>query len=242
MRTFQWILAVALAVFLGGVVIRGQAPSAAGATPPPTPCDLAPAKAAPPLDEEVTPLGGSSPKARIKDIMNSMMVPSSNAVWNAVATSTDQTGVHESRPTTDDDWNALYFAAVQLTEVGNLLMLPGRERCVGGAIPAQYRADFNQKAREIVEAGNIALIAAKKRDADAVAEAGERIDVACDACHEKYQIAPGDPDNYKKVLGTYKLTAEEAKAAAAAKPAAGAAPKPPAAAAPKAPTAAAPKK
>jgi hypothetical protein len=173
-------------------------------------------KAGAPLKEGVIPPGGASPKARIKDLMNSMMVPSSSAVWNAVATSTDATGVHESRPTTEDDWNKLYFAAVQLTEVGNLLLVPGRERCVGGAIPAQYRADFSQKTREIIEAGNIALIAAKKHDADAVAEAGERIDVACDACHEKYQIAPGDPDNYKKVLGTYKLTAEEQAVATAA--------------------------
>ena len=47
-----------------------------------------------------------------------------------------------------------------------------------------------------------------------IAEAGERIDVACDACHEMYQIAAGDPDNYKKVLGTYKLTAEEKAPAA----------------------------
>ena len=48
--------------------------------------------------------------------------------------------------------------------------------------------------------------------------------MACDKCHEKYQIAPGDPENYKKVLGTYKLTAEEKAAAAAGAPAAAKAP------------------
>jgi len=152
----------------------------------------------------------------MKDIMNSMMVPSSTAVWNSVADVTDATGVHEAKPETDEDWNKVYFSAVELTEIGNLLMVAGRERCLGGAIPLQYRADFNQKAREMIEAGNVAMIAAKKHDVDGISVAGERIDVACDACHEKYQIAQGDPENFRKVLGTYKLTPEEKAAGDAA--------------------------
>src|SRR5215831_15454268 len=119
MRTFHWFLPITLATFLGGVVTAQQPQQAAG-NPPPMPCDLAPAKAMPPTPEGQTPAGGMSPKTKIKDIMNSMMVPSSNAVWNAVATSTDATGVHESKPQTDDDWNNLYFSAVELTEVANL--------------------------------------------------------------------------------------------------------------------------
>ena len=39
--------------------------------------------------------------------------------------------------------------------------------------------------------------------------AGERIDVACDECHEKYQIVENDPDLAKKVLGTYKAPAKK---------------------------------
>ena len=246
MRTFHWFLLVTLSMFLGGVVIAQQAQQggtgSAAAVPPPAPCDLAPSPATKPPAEGTIPPGGPSAKARIKDIMNSMMVPASSGVWNSVATVTDATGVHESRPQTDEDWNNVYLNAVMLTEVGNLLMIPGRERCVGGAIPARYRADFNQKAREIIEAGNVALIAAKKHDVDGISEAGERIDVACDECHEMYQIAAGDPENYKKVLGTYKLTAEEKAAAAAEEAAAkaGAAKAP--APAPKTPAAPAPKK
>jgi hypothetical protein len=208
-------------MFLGEAVIAEQAapaaaPAETAAPPPPAPCDLplspstkAPVKGKPSI-------GGPSAKATIKDIMNSMMVPASTVVWNSVADVTDSTGVHESKPVTDDDWNSVYLSAAELTEVGNLLMVAGRERCLGGAIPAQYRADFNEKAREIIEAGNVALIAAKKHDVDGISVAGERIDVACDACHEKYQIAVGDPENFKKVLGTYKLTAEEKAAEEAA--------------------------
>lgn len=230
MRTFHWLSLITLTLFLGTVVINGQG------GPQTAPCDLPTAAATPPTPAGKVAPSGLAPKARIKDIMNSMMVPSSNYVWNAVATVTDETGVHEARPKTDEDWNNLYANAVELTEVANLLMLPGRERCLGGAIPVQYRTDFNQKARELLEAGNIAVIAAKKHDSDAVAEAGERIDVACDACHEKYQLTEGDPENAKKVLGTYKLTAAEKSGAAPAQPPAAAkpaaAPKPAAAAKP----------
>jgi fructose-1,6-bisphosphatase len=99
-------------------------------------------------------------------------------------------------------------------------MMQGRQRCVGGAIPVAYHTDFNRKAREMLEAANIALIAAKKHDANALGDAGERIDVACDECHEKYQLLEGDPENIHKVLGTYKMTAAEksAKAQAPAAP------------------------
>jgi len=220
MRTFHWIFFIALSIFLGGIVIAQEA---AQPTPPPAPCpDVLPAaiKAAPEGKPQLT---GMAAKATVKDIMNAMVVPSSTVIFGAVATVTDASGVHDSKPETDDQWNVVFANAVMLTEAANLLMVPGRTRCLGGAIPAQYRADYVQKAREFVEAGDEALVAAQKHDADGISNAGERLDVACDACHEKYQIAPGDPENYKKVLGTYKLTAEE-KAAAAAEQAAAKAP------------------
>jgi len=246
MRAVNWFLAVTLATFVGSVVVAGQAnksgdenPSSIGGPQEP-PCDQPSPAALPPAAPGHSMPASTVAKARINDVMNAMMVPSSNDVWNSVATVTDATGVHESRPKTDEDWNRVYHAAVELSEVPNLLLVTGRERCIGGAIPPQYRADFASKARELQEAANVAILAARKHDVDALSEAGERIDVACDACHEKYQIVKNDPENWKKVLGTYKLTPEEqkladadkaadlaaeAKAKAAAKPAA-AAPKP----------------
>jgi hypothetical protein len=236
MRTFHWIFLITLSIFMGGIVIAQEA---AQPTPPPAPCpDVLPAaiKAAP---EGKPQLSGMAPKAKVKDIMNAIVVPSSTVIFGAVATVTDTTGVHDSKPETDDQWNVVFANAVMLTEAANLLMMPGRTRCLGGAIPAQYRADYIQKARELVEAGDEALVAAQKHDVEGISGAGERLDVACDKCHEKYQIAQGDPDNYKKVLGTYKLTPEEKAAEAAAKAAAAKAATP---ASPKAATLAAPKK
>jgi hypothetical protein len=228
MRTFHWLFLVALTIFLGGAVIAQEAPQAPA---PVAPCEIslpAAIKAAP---SGKPPLSGMAPKAKVKDVMNSIIVPSSTVIFGSVATITDASGVHDFKPETDDQWNNVFANAVMLTEAANILMVPGRQRCLGGGIPAEYRADFLQKARELVEAGTEALVAAQKHDVDGISNAGERIDVACDVCHEKYQIAPGDPENYKKVLGTYKLTPEEKAAEAAEK-----------AAASKAATPAAPKK
>jgi hypothetical protein len=224
MRTFHWFFLVTLAVFLGGVVAAQQGPAPGLASPPVAPCNLPGSPGMKqPADENSGP-STQSPKAYVKDIMNSLMMPSAAGVWNAVATVTDQTGVHEYRPKTDDDWNAVIASAVQLVETPNLLMMAGRKRCVGGEIPAAFVTDWRRKARELQEAANIALIAAKKHDADALGEAGERIDVDCDECHEKYQLLDDDPDdNNGKVWGTWK-----AKPGSKAKPAV------PGAAAPKA--------
>ena len=236
MRTFHWFVLIILTLFVGGVVTAGQTTppaSPALAAPPVAPCALPGAPPMKPPANENSGPSTMSPKSYIKDVMNSMMMPAAAGVWNAVATVTDASGVHEYRPQTDDDWNAVIASATMLIETPNLLMMQGRQRCLGGAIPAAYRTDFNRKARELLEAANIALIAAKKHDADALGEAGERIDVACDECHEKYQLLQDDPENIHKVLGTYKMTAAEkaeaekhaAEEAAAAKAQAPAAPK-----------------
>ena len=215
MRTFQWVFAVTLAVFLGVAVIAQQGPGGTTDTASAPPCELPnpPAMTTPATD--TTGPTTMSPKGYVKDVMNYIMMPSAAGVWNAVATVTDQTGVHEIRPKNDEEWNRVIGAATMLAETPNLLMINGRKRCVGGEVPAAFKTDFARKAREVTEAANIALIAARKHDVDALAEAGERIDVACDECHERYQLLDDDPDeNNNKVWGTWKP-----KAGSKAKPA-----------------------
>lgn len=205
MRTFHWFFAVTLAAFLGVAVTAQQGPGGTTDTASAPPCELPnpPAMTTPATD--TTGPTTMSPKGYVKDIMNYIMMPAAAGVWNAVATVTDQTGVHEIRPKNDEEWNRVIGAATELAETPNLLMIAGRKRCVGGEIPAAFRTDFARKAREVTEAANIALIAAKKHDVDALAEAGERIDVACDECHERYQLLDDDPEeNNTKVWGTWK--------------------------------------
>jgi hypothetical protein len=105
MRRIYWFLLFSLALFLGGVASaqarRWNFRRYEGGCP----CQLpgAPAMNTPATD--TTGPAAMAPKGYVKDLMNYMVMPSAAGVWNAVATSTDQTGVHESRPQTDDEWN-----------------------------------------------------------------------------------------------------------------------------------------
>jgi cytochrome c556 len=205
MRKFYWFFLFSLALFLGGVASAQQGVGSSEDTRAAAPCQLPGAAAINTPATDTTGPSTMASKGYVKDLMNYMVMPSASGVWNAVATSTDQTGVHESRPQSDDDWNKVIAAATELAESTNLLMMEGRKRCIGGAIPAAFATDWRRKAREVGEAANIALIVAKKHDADALAEAGERIDVSCDQCHERYQLLDDDPDeNTNKVWGTWK--------------------------------------
>ena len=117
MRRFYWFLLFSLALFLGGVASAQQgAGGSSEDTKAAAPCNLPGAAA---INTPATDTAGPStmaPKGYVRDLMNYMVMPSAAGVWNAVATSTDQTGVHESRPQSDDDWNKVIAAATELAE------------------------------------------------------------------------------------------------------------------------------
>ncbi|MEE8130995.1 MAG: hypothetical protein V3T48_11935, partial [Vicinamibacterales bacterium] len=54
------------------------------------------------------------PTATIQDIMLSMVDPSADGIWEAVATIITYDGVEERRPRTDEDWERLRHEAVRL--------------------------------------------------------------------------------------------------------------------------------
>jgi hypothetical protein len=103
MRTFQWLFLITLTMFLGGVVIA-QGPSSAEPAPPAAPCEIALPAAMKAAAAGKPQLTGMAPRTKVKDIMNSMIVPSSTVVFGSVATVTDATGVHEFKPETNDQW------------------------------------------------------------------------------------------------------------------------------------------
>lgn len=68
----------------------------------------------------------------VKDLMQSIIDPSADALWNAVGTVADNEGIHEMLPKTQDDWADVRRAAVRIIEGSNLLMIPGREVAPAG--------------------------------------------------------------------------------------------------------------
>src|SRR5678810_280997 len=64
--------------------------------------------------------------ATIKDIMDSMVDPGADYIWDAVETVVSAKGVEEKMPRTDEEWKEVRRHAIMLLEATNALQIPGR--------------------------------------------------------------------------------------------------------------------
>ena len=152
--------------------------------------------------------------ATIKDIMDSIVDPSADYLWDSVATIVTRAGTEERRPRTPEDWKNVRRRAVAMIEATNLLIMDGRKVAHPGEVSENPgielgpddmqplidadRATFIQRAHALHDAGMQALAAIDKKDVDGLSNAGETIDEACEQCHLKYWYPPNTPDILKK--------------------------------------------
>jgi hypothetical protein len=117
------------------------------------------------------------PVADVKGLMQAVVDPSADVVWDSVAIITTKEGVEERRPRTDKEWAAVRSGAMTLTEAGNLLMIPPRAKDGG---------EWMKMAQELVDTAAVALRAAEAKNVDQLLKVGGDIDEACEHCHKKY--------------------------------------------------------
>src|SRR5438552_7505932 len=90
----------------------------------------APKSAGPVAATGVTPapIGASEFRttATIKDIMDSVVDPSSDYIWESVATIVTKKGTEERRPRTPEQWLEVRRRTIALVEATNLLIMDGR--------------------------------------------------------------------------------------------------------------------
>ena len=142
------------------------------------------------------------PSTTIKDIMDSIVDPSADTLWESVKTVVTTAGVEEMAPQTDEDWKNVRRSAVRLVEATNLLLIPGRhvarpgEKSENPGIELgpeeiQHRIDADRSAwmalaHGLHDAALPAINAIEAKDASRLFEAGAQIDAACESCHRKY--------------------------------------------------------
>jgi hypothetical protein len=114
------------------------------------------------------------PVASVDQVMDSIVVPSSQAIFDAVVYSN---GELTQSPQTDDQWHALQMHALAVAEAGNLLMMPPRAKDSG---------DWMKMSANLNDTAVVAARAAEKKDLDGLLKAGSEMYDACTACHEKY--------------------------------------------------------
>ena len=66
------------------------------------------------------------PTATIKDLMDSLVDPSGDFLFDSVATIVTASGTEERAPRTDEEWTSVRRAAIRIMEATNLLLMPGR--------------------------------------------------------------------------------------------------------------------
>ena len=140
--------------------------------------------------------------ATIKDIMDSMVDPSGDFMFESVVEIADANGISHKAPQTNEEWEQVRHRALILLEAPNLLIMEGRKVAKPGEKsknpevelqPEQIQAlldgdrpSFIRRARKLQDAASLALKAVEAKDAAALFRSIESIDKACENCHLHY--------------------------------------------------------
>jgi hypothetical protein len=182
MRRFATSVSLGLAIFVVALILGCKA------APPPLP-----------------PAPEFRPTSPIAEGMKYMVEPSADVLWNAVATTVNEKGVDDHRPTTDEEWTEVKRSAVTLVEATNLLLIdrpaanPGEKSANPNVELEPEQIDklrhddpetWKKFVKGLYDAALPALNAVNKKDADGLGNAGEGIDTACENCHLHYWYPP----------------------------------------------------
>jgi hypothetical protein len=142
------------------------------------------------------------PTATVKDIMDSLVDPGSDVLWDSVETVVSAKGTEEKMPRTDEEWKNVRNHAIMLLEATNLLLVPGRHVAKPGekaddpkvelppeqieGLISQDRAAWIKFAHGLHDATMESFKAIEKKDVEGLLNSGDGIDRACENCHLKY--------------------------------------------------------
>ena len=162
-------------------------------------------------------LGEMKPVVSVKELMEDMLDPIADNIFNSVSIVTSKKGTIETSPKTDEDWAKIRIGAVSLAEGVYLLKVPRPFAPPGDlnnstgpdavelspdAIAAKIKADpveWNARIEALRNVGLEVLEIVKKKDANELWQAAEDLDVACEACHRSYWY-PGETSRFYEKL------------------------------------------
>jgi len=157
---------------------------------------------APPPPPEAAAGPPYAPIVSIEEVMRYMIDPAADALWESVVTEVTDSGVHEVKPESDEDWERLRGAAVTLSEATNLLLMENRRVAAEGSVSelpgvdlepeqieallAENRQAWTQFVQGLQASGLTILEAIDAQDVDALLVAGDGLDLACENCHQRF--------------------------------------------------------
>lgn len=119
-----------------------------------------------------------APPPSVRKLMKEEVQPTAEIYWGSAGAVSDENGLTDLTPTTDEGWNKAVASAVKLGEYGKLLLTEdyAKDRGEGWKRLAQGLVDVSKRAEK----------AAADHDGDAVFEVGGNIYDVCSACHQAY--------------------------------------------------------
>ena len=138
----------------------------------------------------------------VKDLMESIIDPSADALWGAAGTVIDKQGTQDMSPKTPEEWLNVRHAAVRIIEGANLLVMPGREAAPAGtksevpgvelepaeitALIKKKRKSFDGFAKALQALGLEALRASDAKNVPLLEDIGGRMEDVCESCHQTF--------------------------------------------------------
>jgi hypothetical protein len=117
--------------------------------------------------------------ASVLEVMDGIVAPAAQVVYDSVATIVDREGVKETRPRNDREWQRVAGNAAALIEAAQLLQVEGR---------ARESEDWKTISQAMSDAAAQVRAAAQKKDPEGILAAGEQLNNSCDNCHRKFQV------------------------------------------------------
>ena len=146
--------------------------------------------------------------ATIKDIMDLMVDPAADYIWESVGTEVSAKGIVEKAPRNPEEWKEERHHAMILVEAANLLVMAGRHVAKPGeksenpgielgpeeieTLIDKDRPTFIRLAREFQETAVEQLKAVDDKDLQGLLKTGGDLDTRCENCHKTYWY-PNDP-------------------------------------------------
>ena len=141
-------------------------------------------------------------EATIKDLMDAMVDPSADYLFEHIVEIVDEKGIIDKTPKTDAEWKETRRHALMLVEAPNLLVTPGRLVARPGD-KAEYpevelhpeqiqqlidsdRDAWVRRVRRLQDAATLALKAIDTRDKKELFSKLTDVDKACESCHLYY--------------------------------------------------------
>ena len=149
-------------------------------------------------------IGDMQPVVSAKELMKYTIDPIADNIFDAVRWDVTAKGIVETRPRTDEDWEKVKVGAVTLAEGIYLLKVPRLFAPPGDVndsigpnapelspdqIKAKIDADpvlWNAKIEALRNVAREVLEVVKKKNVDALFDAGGDLDKACEGCHLEY--------------------------------------------------------